>query len=493
MKDGINTLNNKKQNKTSLRWRRTKIIATIGPATDSVKAISSLIKAGVNIFRLNMSHGDHDYHRRIFKKIRSCAKEQSSHVAILMDLCGPKIRVGTFVDGSVILKKNARVVISCSGGIGSKALIISQYKQLYKDVKKGERILLDDGNLECKVESISGKNVICKVVYGGELKNNKGLNLPDSFVSASSFTAKDKKDVQLAMTLNADFVALSFVRSEKDIDGLKRFMRRTNKEVPIVAKIERPEAVTNIDGIINSAYGIMIARGDLGIELPAEQVPLIQKDIINKARFKNRPVIVATQMMESMITNARPTRAEVGDVASAAMSSADAVMLSAETAAGKYPLKAVKMMDKVLREIEVHQWAENSFGDMLDHSCEIASSRKAIANAANTLAQELKLQGIFVPTDSGHTASVLSSTRPSSPLLGISGNVETCQMLAIHWGVIPVYMKRDKVRDWKVLSQEISDRYKLAKTGNRVLLVSGFNHDEALNEPVLKIIKVKNK
>jgi len=332
--------------------------------------------------------------------------------------------------------------------------------------------------------------VHCKVIYGGELKNNKGLNLPDSIVSVSSFTAKDKKDVQLAMELNSDFVALSFVRSAKDIEVLKRFMRRTHKEIPIIAKIEKPEAVRNIDEIINSAYGIMIARGDLGIEMPAEQVPLIQKQIIYKARYSNRPVIVATQMMESMIENSRPTRAEVGDVASAAMSSADAVMLSAETAAGKHPIKAVMMMDKILREIEANQWTLNSFGDVLDHSGEVPSSRRAIAHAANSLAQELKLQGIFVPTDSGHTATVLSATRPSSPLLGVSDNIATCQKLALHWGVIPIHMKKDKVRDWQVLSQEVCDNYKLTKTGNRVLLVSGFNDNDALNEPVLKIIRV---
>jgi len=484
----VGTLNEKK---VSLRWRRTKIIATIGPATDSIKSINELIKSGVNVFRLNMSHGDHDYHRGVFKKIRSCTKRADTPVAILMDLCGPKIRVGKFDKNSITLKKSAKVIIVCKNGIGHEGLIISQYRQLYKDVKAGERILLDDGNMECQVESISGKDIHCRVIYGGVLKNNKGMNLPDSIVSASSFTAKDKKDVQLAMELEADFVALSFVRTEKDIQSLKRYMLRINKELPIVAKIEKPEAVANIDKIIDSAYGVMIARGDLGIELPAEEVPLIQKNIINKARARHRPVIVATQMMESMIVNARPTRAEVGDVASAAMSSTDAVMLSAETAAGKYPVKAVKMMDKILREIESHQWGEKLFGDNIDSGSETTSSRRAIAHAANTLAEELKLQGILVPTRSGHTAAVLSACRPSAPLLGVSTCNATCRKLALHWGIIPFLAKKEKMRDWNVLSQEISKRCKLTKTGNRVLLVSGFNEDELLNEPVLKIIKVK--
>lgn len=480
----------KTNKKVLLRWRRTKIIATIGPATDSNKSIKELMRAGVNVFRLNMSHGDHEYHRSVFKRIRSCSKQLQSHVGILMDLCGPKIRTGKFENDGIILKKNEKVIISCAAGIGRDGLIISQYKQLFKDVKKGERILLDDGHLECRVESVKGKEVHCKVIYGGLLKNNKGLNLPDSAVSALSFTAKDKKDVQLAMELEADFVALSFVRTAKEITGLKKYMRRINKELPIIAKIEKPEAITNIDDIINVSYGIMVARGDLGIELPAEQVPLIQKDIINKSRLKNRPVIVATQMMESMITNARPTRAEVGDVANAAISSADAVMLSAETAIGQYPAKTVRMMDKILREIERHQWSASKVGDDLAFDNEEVSSRSAIANAANSLAQELKLQGIMVPTDSGFTAAVLSAHRPSSPLLGISWYRATCRRLALHWGVVPIYIEKEKTNNWKKLGEHIGKVCKLTRTGNKVLLVSGFNDDEELNEPVLKIIKV---
>jgi pyruvate kinase len=480
-----------KENKISLRWRRTKIIATIGPATDSIKSVNELIKSGVNVFRLNMSHGDHDYHKAVFKRIRSCAKRADSSVAILMDLCGPKIRVGKFEKDSITLKKNAKVIISCGNGVGHDGLIISQYKQLYRDVKKGERVLLDDGNMECRVESVDGKSIHCNVIYGGVLKNNKGMNLPESIVSAPSFTAKDKKDVQLAMELRADFVALSFVRSARDVNGLKKYMARVNREIPVIAKIEKPEAVANIDEIIASAYGIMIARGDLGIELPAEEVPLIQNVIIDKARSSNRPVIVATQMMESMITNSRPTRAEVGDVANAAMYSADAVMLSAETAAGKYPVKTVKMMDCILREIENHQWRSGSFGHDSGGVYDKPSSRRAVSRAANSLADDHKLQGILVPTHSGLTAAVLSASRPSSPLLGLSTSLHICQKLSLHWGVIPFLINKEASHNWKLLSQDVCKRCKLTKTGNSVLLVSGFSDDESLNEPVLKIINVK--
>ena len=477
--------------KVSLRWRRTKIVATVGPATDTDKHIRELLKSGVNVFRLNMSHGDHDYHKKVFNRIRACSNKEGIVSAILMDLCGPKIRTGKFENDAITLKKNQKVIISCKKGTGRDGYIISQYKQLYKDVNKGERILLDDGNLECRVAGVDGKEVSCKVVYGGMLKNNKGINLPDSAVSASSFTAKDKKDVQLAMELGADFVALSFVRAAKDVKDLQKYMRRVNRALPIVAKIEKPEAVENITEIIEASYGIMIARGDLGIELPAEEVPLIQQGIIQQARANNKPVIVATQMMESMITNARPTRAEVGDVANAALSGTDAVMLSAETAAGKYPIKAVKMMDKILREIEGHQWSTGKFGDDLGSISKKPSSRRAIAHAANTLAHELMLQGIIVPTRSGHTAAVLSASRPSSPLLGVSAHRETCHKLALHWGIIPFYIEEKETHDWQLLSQDICNRCKLTKTGNRVLLVSGFKDDELKNEPVMKIIKIK--
>jgi len=481
----------------TLRWRRTKIIATIGPGTDSRQKIDALIKAGVNVFRLNMSHGDHDYHRKVFGRIRQCANRNAMPIAILMDLCGPKIRVGKFRHGAIELRPRQEVVISCAAGVGDDGLIISQYRQLYKDVKPGERILLDDGNMECRVLRIEGRKVIAKVVYGGLLNNNKGMNLPDSTVSVSSFTAKDKLDVRLAMELCADFVALSFVRDVSDIDGLARYMKRYGKDkaqvIPIIAKIEKPEAIDNIEQIISSAYGIMIARGDLGIELPAEEVPLIQRRLISLARNNHCPVIVATQMMESMINNSRPTRAEVGDVANAALTSADAVMLSAETAIGKYPIKAVRMMDRILREIEREQWLQGGFSDDLDACSQSASgpsARRAVAHAANALARELKLQGILVPTHSGHTAAVLAACRPSSPLIGLAIIEKTSRILALHWGIIPCHIDEKEARNWKVLSNDISHRFRLTDTGNRVLLVSGFNDDEKHNEPLLKIMRV---
>jgi pyruvate kinase len=478
--------------KIKLYWRRTKIIATLGPASNDKKVIDKLIKSGVDVFRLNMSHGDHDQHRAVAKLIRKIANENNRYIAILMDLCGPKIRAGKFKDGEIKLKTNESVIISCNNIIGEKGIISSQYKKLYKDVISGDRILLDDGNLELTVKDVIGKEINCKVKYGGVLKDNKGINLPDSKVSISSFTSKDKKDVELAIELKSDFIALSFVREAKDIQTLKKFMWNKSADIPVIAKIEKPEAVNNIDSILKTSYGIMIARGDLGIELPAEKVPLIQNELINRARIFHRPVIVATQMMESMIVNSRPTRAEVGDVANAALASTDAVMLSAETASGKFPVKSVKIMDQVLREAEGFQWSKSQFGEKLYINKEIRlpSERKAISHAVSALSQDLDLQGIIIPTRSGTTAKVLAADRPTAPLIGVCSDKAICRRLALHWGVVPFNIEERVTNDWKKLCEDVVRRCKLMRKGRTVLLVSGFNDDSEKSEPVMKIVKV---
>ncbi len=476
-----------------LHWRRTKIIATLGPASKSEKNIAQLIDAGANIFRLNMSHGTHEEHKQLAQRIRKISKRKKIYVGILMDLCGPKIRVGEFKTGEITLVSGEDVIVSCSISVGTEGLIPSQYKSLYKDVKKGERILLDDGKLELVVKSVDGKEVKCKVIYGGVLKNKKGLNLPDSNISTNSFTAKDKKDTQLAVELDADFLALSFVRDEKCIKTLKRYIEKLGGNIPIIAKIEKPEAVKCIDKILIEADGIMVARGDLGIEMRAQQVPLIQKDLINRARLHAKPVIVATQMLESMITSSKPTRAEVGDVATAGLSSADAVMLSAETASGDYPVLAVDMMNDILREIEAYQWEHGKFGEADFEQCAdiIELDRKAVATAVKSLATELGLQGIIVPTRSGSTARVLSADRPGVPLIGVSSKEEVCRRLSLNWGVVPIFIEEKITHDWQGLCNKVAKTCEL-DCGNRVLLVSGFNDNAELNEPVLKLMKIRS-
>ena len=488
-----NMLSYQTSKNTHLHWRRTKIIATLGPASKSEAKISQLIDAGVNVFRLNMSHGTHDEHREMAMRIRKISNRKKQHVAILMDLCGPKIRVGIFEHGAIDIVAGEEIIVSCTGVTGKPGLIPSQYKSLYKDVKRGDRILLDDGKLELKVKSIKDKDVKCDVIYGGVLKDKKGLNLPDSKISTTSFTAKDKRDAQLAIELDADFLALSFVRDEKCIKTLKRFVLGAGGNIPVIAKIEKPEAIEFIDNILLEADGIMVARGDLGIEMPAQQVPLIQKDLINKARLHGKPVIVATQMLESMITSSKATRAEVGDVATAALSSADAVMLSAETASGDYPILAVNMMNDILREMEAYQHHHGKFGEteISEHSETVILDRKAVAKAVKSLADELKLQGILVPTRSGSTARVLSADRPGTPLIGISSHKNVCRRLALNWGVVPVYIEEEITHDWQGLCDKVCEMCEIVKTGNRVLLVSGFSDDPELNEPVMKLMHTK--
>ena len=477
----------------ALRWRRTKIIATLGPASCTAEMIEQLINTGANVFRINMSHGEHAEHRQNVKRVREIAQRCQKHIAIIMDLCGPKIRVGTFENDQIELQDQQEITVTCRDVIGKPGLIPSQYLNLYQDILPGERILLDDGNLELKALHIDGLEIHCQVIHGGTLKNKKGMNLPDSNLSTRSFTEKDQHDAKLAMELEADFVALSFVRSHEDVLRLKYFFEQHNTDISIISKIEKPEAVSNIEAILKHSYGIMVARGDLGIEMPAEQVPLIQQRLIQLARQHNRPVIVATQMLESMIQHSRPTRAEVGDVANAAFSSADAVMLSGETAAGKYPLSAVETMDRILREIEAHQWRQNSFGDnnhKNEEAGEIMPIREAVASATLDLAHNLKLQGIVIPTGTGTTARIISSSRPSAPCIGVCSDARVTRKLALSWGVVPTLIDEPETHNWRQMCCSINKQVNMAQAGHTVLLVSGFNDDPAKNSPVMKILTI---
>ncbi len=475
----------------ALHWRRTKIVATIGPASSSPAAIEQLIEAGANVFRLNLSHGEHDTHRQVFNRIRRLAKRLKQPVAILMDLCGPKIRVGKLEGGEIELLEGAPVTVTCRNVTGTEGLIPSQYRTLYKDVQPGERVLLDDGNFELLIEAIEEKEILCRVKYGGTLKEHKGMNLPDSDLSVSAATAKDRKDAALAVELGADFIALSFVRQAAEVVNLQRHLAKLGREIPVIAKIEKPEAVENIEAIMQQAYGIMIARGDLGIELPAEQVPLIQRDLIELARRNHRPVIVATQMLESMINSSRPTRAEVGDVANAALLGTDAVMLSGETAVGRHPVKAVRTMDRILREMEDYQWRHNKFGEPLEPGNGSRQPlREAVAQAATSLVESLKLQGIIIPTRSGTTAQVIAAARPTAPCMGVSTDEAVSRRLNLHWGIVPVTASEEARHDWRRLSEEVAHDYHLFHTGNSVLLISGFREETGQSEPVIKLLKL---
>jgi len=476
-------------NRVSLHWRRTKIVATLGPATSKPESIRALLEAGVDVVRLNMSHGDHASHRVLFGHVRKIAKKLDRHVAILMDLCGPKIRTGKFPGGSIELHPDQQVIVDTSVEVGRAGIIASQYRLLHKDVKPGQRVLLDDGNLELKVLRIVGQQVFCKVVYGGTLKDHKGINLPDSKVSAPGLTRKDMDDAKLAVELGADYLAMSFVRSKKNVLDLKRLLTKHGAIIPVVSKIETPEAIHNIDEILAVSDGIMVARGDLGIELPAETVPLVQQELIRLARKRHLPVIVATQMLESMITHARPTRAEVGDVANAAFAGADAVMLSAETASGKYPLRAVETMNRVVREVEGYQWKQGAFITDAATS-ETLSDRDAIAHAAASLARELKLQGIIIPTSNGTTARIISAQRPTAPLVAVTANEAICRRLALCWGIVPLTAPKKGGFDTPEVCRALASKAHLTHSGHSVLLVSGFHDTPELNAPMMRLVRV---
>jgi len=476
----------------ALKIRRTKIIATLGPASSKPEQIKNLIDAGVNIFRQNFSHGDHSYHKETYAQIRKIAKELNKTVGILADLCGPKIRTGKFEDDKVELKNNQSIIVTTRDVIGTQNLIPSQYKELARDVNAGDRILLADGTLEFKVDKINDTEIECTVIYGGILGNHKGINLPGVKVSAPSLTEKDMADAKLALDLGVDFLALSFVRSASDIKDLKKIVNVNSSNAKIIAKIEKPEALENADEILDAADGIMVARGDLGVELNPEQVPVAQHQLIDLAREKFKPVIVATQMLESMIENARPTRAEVTDVAYAVTLGTDAIMLSGETAVGAFPIDAVQMMDRIARQTESYLWAHNTYGSTVKSR----SNQKAIpiwdavANSMSQLAHDLRVRAVVVISKSGMSAATMSSARPAAPVIAITKNMDICQKILMHWGIIPVLSENTKEENINNLARNVAVEKKLVSDGDKILLVQGFQSDVTLSKPSVTILTI---
>ena len=475
-----------------LKNRRTKIIATLGPASSEPDQIRNLINAGVNIFRQNMSHGDHSYHKETYARIREIANELEQPVGILADLCGPKIRTGKFKKDSIELKNNDTVVVTTRDVEGKPGLIPSQYSALADDVELGDRILLADGTLELEVDKIEGTEITCTVIYGGKLGNHKGINLPGVKVSAPSLTEKDKADAKLAIELGVDFLALSFVRSAEDINDLRELMNSHNSDARIIAKIEKPEALEAASKILDAADGIMVARGDLGVELNPEQVPVAQHQLIDLARAKFKPVIVATQMLESMIENARPTRAEVTDVAYAVTLGTDAIMLSGETAVGAFPIDAVRMMDRIARQTESYLWSHNKYGAKVsDLSSKTAIPIwEAMANSMAQLAHDLKVHAVVVISQSGMTAATMCSARPAAPVVAITNRPDICRKMAMLWSVIPVHSEKAGKINPNELAREVITEGRLAHTGEKVLLIRGFHNEDALNIPSVTVLTI---
>jgi pyruvate kinase len=472
--------------------KRTKIVCTIGPTSDKKNILTKMIKAGMNVARLNMSHGSQAYHQKNIKLIRQLAKQANQPIAIIADLQGPRIRVGILAQKGIDLKRGQSVIFTTKLQSGGKKIPVT-YAKMHKDLKPGQRILIADGIMEFRVEKINGQDILAKVVVGGFLTSSKGINLPDTQISLPALSIKDKKDVQFGVKNGVDFFALSFVRSTDEILALKnliaRFGGKNAFQPKIIAKIERPEAVDNIKAIIEASDGIMVARGDLGIELPVEDVPLIQKDIINICLKKSKPVIVATQMLESMVNNLRPTRAEVSDVANAVIDHTDAVMLSGETANGKYPVEAVATMAKIIIKTEKSELDNLSSRMEFRHKIKLDD---AVCYSATVLAKETKAKLILVASLSGYTARLISRYRPELPILVATNSAKVRNQLNLDWGVVPFVLP-----DCKSIEQllALADKYikvnKYVKAGDKIIVVAGQPLGKSGNVNWVKVQEIK--
>jgi len=418
--------------------RRTKIVATLGPATEDPKVLEHLIEVGLDVARLNFSHGTQEQHRRNLENVREISRRLGRAVACLQDLPGPKIRTGEVGDKSgVELTEGAAFTLTTEPVIGTTERVSTTYDLLPQDVHPGCHILLDDGVIKLEVEAISGGDVKTRVVNGGRLKSHKGINLPGVMLSIPSLTDRDRRDAEFGLSLDVDFVAQSFVRTKEDVEELRSFLNeRGRSDLPIIAKIEKPQAVDNLAAILDVANGVMVARGDLGVEVPSEQVPLLQKDIIRAANERGRVVITATQMLESMVMRPRPTRAEATDVANAILDGTDAVMLSAETAVGKYSIEAVATMARIAEHTETRLGPRRRRSEL--ESVEGSPIARAITRAACRAAEQLGARYVVAFTESGSTARLVSSSRPGSTILAITPYERVYRQLALTWGVTPL-------------------------------------------------------
>ncbi len=464
---------------------KTKIIATIGPSSSRTAVLKKMIASGMNIARLNFSHGSHEEHAHVIHKIRSLSKTMNTPVGILLDLQGPKIRTGALQSGRpVLLKENSKFRITTKTVLGTADIVSTTYTRLIHDIKKGDILLLDDGRIELQVLSKAKDTASCRIVHGGILKEHKGINLPGVRVSAPSLTAKDKKDLRFGVQSNVDFFALSFVRRADDLKQIKSTIKKQGSDIPVIAKIEKPEAVDAIDEILDVADGIMVARGDLGVELKPEKVPTIQKHIIHKSILANRPVITATQMLETMMTNLIPTRAEASDVANAIYDGTDATMLSGETAVGKYPVEAVQMMKKISAEAESSYLMKYNIKHDKDPENTVT---QAVAQSSVNIVHEVNATAIVAFSASGKTSKFISRQRPSKPIYSFTPSTAVYKRLSLVWGITPLLIPR--ILDPKHLieaGEEILLKKNLIKKNDLIVIVTGL----ALKSGSTNLIKI---
>lgn len=474
--------------------RRTKIVCTLGPSSNTPEGIENLYRAGMNVVRINFSHGSHEIHERTIGYVRDVAKKYQYAIPVLMDLQGPKIRVGQMKDGAQLLEEGAMVEITTDDVEGNSGLIPIDYPGLADDAREGNQVLIDDGLLELRIVKKQGATLTAKVIVGGLLKSRKGVNLPDVDIAMSSLTEKDIEDLEFGLKVGVDFVAMSFVRSARDIQEVVSRVRAAGSNAAIIAKIEKPEAVDVIDEIIEEADGIMVARGDLGIEIPSEQVPLVQKKIIDRCRVAGKPVITATQMLDSMISNPRATRAESSDVANAVIDGTDAVMLSGETAAGKYPVESVRTMSKIIRSVEDNapdiynslsyrkpDWKEKQIIESLAYSCVM-------------IAENVDARAISTITHSGNTARRIAKFRPNVPIVAFTESRIVRRQLNLVWGVRSVRLKELFDTDKSVrLMEDYLVENGLVDHQDRVIIATGMPLAKRGRTNMVKVSTIEKK
>ena len=420
--------------------RKTKIVCTLGPAVDKEDVLKQLILKGMDVARLNFSHGDHEQHKKRVDQFKKVRDEIGKPVALLLDTKGPEIRIGKFENNEVHLKAGADFTLVAEEMLGNEKMVSISYTELYKDVKKGSRVLINDGLIELEVIKIQGKHIHCTILNGGTISNNKGMNVPGTITNLPSLTEKDISDIKFAIENDFEFIAASFVRKAVDVIEIKKILdKNKGHQIKVIAKIENREGIENIDEIVKVADGIMVARGDLGVEIPVEEVPVVQKSLIEKCYMNGKPVITATQMLDSMIRNPRPTRAEASDVANAIYDGTSAIMLSGETAAGSYPIEALETMARIAdRAEESINYAEKFSKTVFNN---MSSVTNAISHATCTTAQDLKAAAIITFTHSGNTARMISKFRPQCPIIATCVNKTVQRQLSLSWGVIPYFVQ----------------------------------------------------
>jgi len=466
--------------------RRTKIVCTIGPASDSEEMIAKLITAGMDVARINFSHGTHAYQKTVIERIKRVRKVLKRRVGILMDLQGPKIRIGNIQGGVVHLHSGQNYVLTTKRCVGDEHQASVSLKSMAEEVEPGHPILLADGNIELRVERVTPPEIWCRVVVGGPLSSHKGINLPAADVRVGSLTRKDRRDLAVGLAAGVDAVALSFVRTAEDIQAARGILDRSGGR-PLVAKIEKSAAVDNIDRILAVADAVMVARGDLGVEIDLERVPLVQKSIIQKCNAIGKPVITATQMLVRMVDNPRPTRAEATDVANAVLDGTDAVMLSEETAVGHYPIEAVQMMDRIVRT------AETSLDQAhFEHQKELGNVRDSISRSTYYIAKEIGARAIITPTWSGSTASLVARFRPKQPIIATTPNERALDFLSLSWGVVPLSVPSGATIDDIIrFSVDAARRAGHLQSGDLVVITGGVPLHEAGTTNFLKIERVE--